>query len=306
MQSRGRARERISSPFDWTLEAVGRQTSAMGSEVFEIGLFKPAASANEAIMVPRVWDSGALVRSVAWLRHQNSDGRNIYVRPRGEHNLSLVDDLSRNAVIAMKQTGFAPAVLTETSPGNFQAWLKHPEPLSKELGTAVARKLAERFGGDSGAADWRHFGRLAGFTNRKQKYRDAETGLHPFVKLIEASGAIYPEGDRFVAEVKYACEKERRDRQERRTAVQPIASRATPLRSIDSFRADPKYGGDGTRVDLAFAIYAASRGAAETEIEAAIRSRDLSHKGSERRQAEYVERTIRKAFESGRADSFGR
>jgi hypothetical protein len=42
------------------------------------------------------------------------------------------------------------------------------------------------------AADWRHFGRLAGFTNRKRAYRNAETGLHPFVKLIEASGTMYP------------------------------------------------------------------------------------------------------------------
>jgi hypothetical protein len=306
MQSRVRAREPISSPFDRTLEVVGRQISAMGSEVFEIGLFKPDAAANEAIMLPRIWDAGALVRSVPWLRHQNGDGRNIYIRPKGEHNLSLVDDLSRDAVIAMKQTGFAPAAVIETSPGNFQAWVKHPEPLGKELGTAAARKLAERFGGDSGAADWRHFGRLAGFTNRKQKYRDAETGLHPFVKLIDAPGVVYTEGDRFIAEVKAAFEKERRDREQRRTAVQPIAARATALRSIDSFRADPRYGGDGSRVDLAYAIYAASRGVAETEIEAAIRSRNLSHKGSERRQAEYVERTIRKAFESGRAGGFGR
>ena len=45
--------------------------------------------------------------------------------------------------------------------------------------------------------------------------------------------------------------------------------------------ADPKYGGDGTRIDLAYAIYAASHGAGEAQIAAAIRSRDLSHKGGE-------------------------
>ena len=32
------------------------------------------------------------------------------------------------------------------------------------------------------------------------------------------------------------------------------------------------------------------------EVEAAIRSRDLSHKGNERRQNDYVERTIKKAL----------
>ena len=137
MQSQISARERILSPAERTIEAVRRQVAAMASEVFEIGLFKPDAAGNEAVMLPRVWDADTLLRSVAWLRHQNRDGRNIYIRPRGEHNLSLIDDLSRDAVIAMKQAGFAPAAVIETSPGNFQAWVKHPEQLSKELGTAI-------------------------------------------------------------------------------------------------------------------------------------------------------------------------
>ena len=57
----------------------------------------------------------------------------------------------------------------------------------------AARKLAEEFGGDRGAADWRHFGRLAGFTNRKEKYMN-EGGLFPFVRLIEASGLAIQRG----------------------------------------------------------------------------------------------------------------
>jgi RepB DNA-primase N-terminal domain len=88
----------------------------MASEVFEIGLFKPQAAGNEAVMLPRVWDADTLLRSVAWLRHQNRDGRNIYVRPRGEHNLSLVDDLTRDPVVTMKRAGFSPAAVIETSP----------------------------------------------------------------------------------------------------------------------------------------------------------------------------------------------
>src|SRR6266496_6265175 len=99
---------------DITLEAVRRQISAMAAEVFEIGLFKPEVEGKEAVMLPRVWDVDALIRSVPWLRHENRNGRNIYIRPQGEHNLSLVDDLSRGAVIAMKQAGFGPAAVIET------------------------------------------------------------------------------------------------------------------------------------------------------------------------------------------------
>lgn len=51
-----------------------------------------------------------------------------------------------------------------------------------------------------------------------------------------------------------------------------------------------------TRIDLAYAIYAIAHGHTEAEVEAAIRSRDLSHKGTERRQQDYVERTIKKAL----------
>src|SRR5690242_12610184 len=126
----------------------------MGAEVFEVGLFKPNAAGNEPMMVPRVWDPDSLLRSIAWLRHENRDGRNIYIRPKGEHNLSLVDDLTASAIAQMARTGFTPAAVLETSPGNFQAWLKHPEQLPKELGTAAARALADKFGGDRGAADW--------------------------------------------------------------------------------------------------------------------------------------------------------
>ena len=77
-----------------TVEAVERQVEAMAAEVFEVGLFKPDAKEREAIMVPRVWDVGSLLKSVPWLRHQNRDGRNVYIRPHGEHRLSLVDDLT--------------------------------------------------------------------------------------------------------------------------------------------------------------------------------------------------------------------
>jgi hypothetical protein len=127
------------------------------------------------------------------------------------------------------------------------------------------------------------------------------------VKLIESDGAVYPEAARFLAGVRYAVEEERREREQRRRTIQPSQTvRSTDLKSIESFRANPKYGSDGTRIDLAYAIYAASHGTGEGEIEAAIRSRDLSHKGGERRQADYVERTIRKAFEIAFGQSRGR
>jgi hypothetical protein len=172
--------------------------------------------------------------------------------------------------------------------------VKHPERLTKDLGTAAARALAREFGGDLGAADWRHFGRLAGFTNRKPKYRGAD-GLYPFVRVVEAAGGTYPEADRFLAGVRREMEEANRDRAERSQTVFSTPTSRSVLKTIDAFRNTPAYDGDGTRVDLAYAIYALSHGVSDPEIRNALGSRDLSHKGSPRRQQEYIERTINKA-----------
>jgi hypothetical protein len=208
--------------------------------------------------------------------------------------MSLVDDLNADGVRLMKATGFAPALIVQTSSGNFQAWLKHPMVLPKDLSTATARELATKFGGDRGAADWRHFGRLAGFTNRKDKYQGPD-GRYPFVLLTEHTGVAYRTGEQFINSVRTQFEADQAERQ-RAVHSSNHPTQPTPLKSLEAFRVDSRYGGDGTRVDLAYAIYALSHGVCPETITAALRSRDLSHKGTEKRQEEYVGRTIRKAL----------
>lgn len=280
-----------------TEEAVARQIAAMGCHTFEIGLFNPDAPGKGPVMIPRTWDSETLLRSVSWLCRENLDGRNIFCRPKGEHALSLVDDLSAKAVSQMKDSGFEPALVVETSPNNFQAWMNHGGVLDAVLSTGLAKALAAKFGGDAGAADWRHFGRLAGFTNRKIKYFDKSTGHYPFVQIVEDCGCSYQRAAHFVnhVETEMALHREQKACLANRcTPSNPVV--AARLKTIDDFRSDARYGGDGTRVDLAYGIYALAYGLSVEEAADAIRSRDLSHKGSEARQHEYVERTIKKAL----------
>ena len=265
----------------------------MRVSAFEVGLFDPTAA--QGAMLPRVWDLDTLLRSVSWLRLKNSQGRNIYIRPRGEHALSLIDDVSLQTIEQLKSEGFAPAVVLETSPNNFQAWLCHGQILPKHLSTFAARLLASRFGGDPGSADWRHFGRLAGFTNRKDKYKKMD-GRFPYVRLHGATGLVYPKADLFLAEVKRLFVKEPAK------LPAPVSlrwSRAafSRLKNIEAFRVMPNYAGDHTRIDLAYAVYALSHGIAEYEVRAVLGSRDLSHKGNGKRQDEYIDRTIRKAWQ---------
>jgi len=71
-------------------------------------------------------------------------------------------------------------------------------PLSNEEGTAVARDLATRYGGDMSSANWRHMGRLAGFTNRKEEHRQPD-GRYPYARLRAASGERAPEAAAILA-----------------------------------------------------------------------------------------------------------
>ena len=276
-----------------TRSAIERQITAMGVDTFEVGLFRPRTPSDphtEPEMLPRVWDREALLRSVSWLCYQNAHGRNVYIRPYGEHHLSLVDDLTAEAIQRMKAEGFAPAVIVETSPGNFQAWLDHGQVLPKQLSTLAARSLAVRFGGDKGAADWRHFGRLAGLTNRKEKYRSGD-GRYPFVRIVEWTTSPYTGREAFLQEVLSQAS--------RLTVLAATGSHLFESQkarlSIDDFRNRMAYDGDGNRIDLAYAVYALAHGASEEEVRSSITSRDLSKKGSEIRQRAYLERTIRKA-----------
>jgi hypothetical protein len=218
------------------------------------------------------------------------------VRAAGTHGLSLVDDLKADALAGMKAEGFEPAAVVETSPGNFQAWLKHGEILDEAASTRAAKLLAERYGGDLGSADWRHFGRLAGFTNPKPNRRLA-SGLQPFARLLEASGQIYRQAPRLIAEVRAALASEAamagggvED------GVGQGAQESPPLRPLAEFHGDPCFGGDLHRADMAWARYAASMGLSASEIRTEIlQSRDLAKKGSAKRQHEYAERTAGKA-----------
>jgi hypothetical protein len=276
-----------------TLLAVEQQVDAMGCEVYEIGLFKPHApgsDSKEPEMLPRTWDRATLLKSVPWLRYQNSQGRNIYIRPNGEHRLSMVDDLSADAVKRMRAEGFVPTLVVETSPGNFQAWLNHGQLLPPRISTIAARTLAAKFGGDKGAADWRHFGRLAGFTNRKAKYQSL-AGTYPFVRIVDAGPSqVYASAGEFVSGVREAVSS--LDRPARAAVSAPNSGR---LLSIDDFRSNPSYGGDGNRIDLAYSVYALAHGIGEAAIAEAINSRDLSKKGAPSRQSAYTSRTIAKA-----------
>ncbi len=77
-------------------------------------------------------------RAIKWLRHENAKGAHIYIRSAGAHRLSLIDDLTAEAIERLKAEGVEPSVVVETSPNNFQAWLNHGQVLDTVTSTRAA------------------------------------------------------------------------------------------------------------------------------------------------------------------------
>ena len=233
-------------------------------------------------------------QAMKWLRHENAKGAHIYVRPAATQALCLIDDLAAETVERMKSEGFEPALIVETSPKNFQVWLNHGRVLEAEVSTRAAKQLAERFAGDPSNADWRHFGRLAGFTNLKPE-RKLSSGFQPFTRLRSAAGGVYLHAAQFPGEIESKTQLAKLRRMELRKP-RSYARQIEKIKPLKMFQADPIYGGDLHRADMAWGIHAASCGLTLGEIkDGLINGRDLGKKRDLKRKLEYVERTAQKA-----------
>ena len=268
------------------------QLRAMGCERFELGIRRDTGE-----MILREGQGAIEVEgAIKWLRHENAKGAHIYVRPAGLHALSLIDDLSAKAIERMKVEGFEPAVVVETSPNNFQAWLNHGQVLEAATSTRAAKALVERFGGDPSSADWRHFGRLAGFTNPKRE-RQLPSGLRPFARLRSATGRVYSRAAEFLAGIKISSDGQAGQGEQRHKRPRQSKERVG-VKPLREFHSDPIYADDLHRADMAWAKHAAGCGLTLEQIKTELLDgRDLGKKGSRKRQIEYAERTARKATE---------
>jgi len=207
---------------DRTTEAVRAQLAGMGAERYDVGVYDRA---NDAMLLRREWTPAQIEASLGWFRGMNANGRDIYIRPTGSSGLYLIDDVPAATVERMRAEGYTPAAVVETSPGNLQAWVRVSDtPLSTEEGTAVARDLAARYDGDMSSANWRHMGRLAGFTNQKKEHTQPN-GRHPYAGLHDAGGVRAPEAPAILARARDEATQGRRAATEKSVGVAGESSR---------------------------------------------------------------------------------
>lgn len=291
--------------------AARRQMEGMGCNAYEIGIRD-----RQGRMMSRAWSSQEILTNLAWLKRENAKGADIYIRPAGQQNqgIVLVDDLSRGQVDRMKAAGLEPAVVVETSPQNLQAWVRVSEkPLHPEVATGISQALARQFEGDPNSADWRHFGRLAGFTNQKPEHT-TENGLHPWVLCHESSGKQATNGPQLVLVAeKAALDREARAEQETRLRAARMAKEAGKHRDPtltyqlsmkgilerfgDQWKAQNKGQIDYSRLDFMISKEMAKRGYSAQDLEKALNnaSPELPTRKAGHEQ-DYVRRTVDAVF----------
>jgi hypothetical protein len=178
-----------------TSKAIGRQLAAMPCELYLIRLIHHPT--KRPVPGERLWTADQLqhLATIRFLRARNREGCDIYVQPYAEgHNAGyiLVDlDHAEPAILAdMCAHGHQPCVVLQTSPGHWQAWVHvSGTPLTAAIATAIGKQLASLYGGDRASTDWRHLGRLAGFTNQKPQRR-TRSGLAPWVKVVHTRAGL--------------------------------------------------------------------------------------------------------------------
>lgn len=182
-----------------TLRAVRRQMAAMPHDLYLIRLIHHQT--RRAFPGERLWTADQLIHPapLRFLRVRNREGCDVYLQPyadRRNPGYILVDlDGSRPDVVeTMRTDGLEPCVVLQTSPGNLQVWMRvSTTPLEPALASSIGKHLAQRYGGDLASTDWRHLGRLAGFTNQKPQRRNGR-GYAPWVKVLYAQAGLVAQG----------------------------------------------------------------------------------------------------------------
>jgi hypothetical protein len=181
--------------FFLTLQAIRRQLTAMPNDLYLVRLIHHQT--RQAFPGERLWTAEQLATAatVRFLRARNCEGCDVYVQPyAGSQNAGYIlvdlDHARPTALATMRAQGHDPCVFLQTSPGHLQAWIHlSTSPLESAVATAAGKLLAAAYGGDPASTDWRHLGRLAGFTNQKPARRIAG-GYAPWVKVVSAQAGL--------------------------------------------------------------------------------------------------------------------
>lgn len=231
-------------------------------------------------------------------------GENIYYTPLSDdrHHI-LIDDMTRDSLKKLQEDGFRPAVVLESSPGNYQCLLTIPRQgteFDRDVGNRITERLNREYG-DKKLCGCIHPHRAPGFENRKPKHR-REDGGYPQVKLLFAERRECGKALALARRIdhEYAEETEKR-KAERRTFPMPdfrpgdtASAYYAHLENIRRHLTIEDY----SRVDAMIALRLRSNGHSRESVEETIRTcaPTIRETQTGRNWQRYAERTADYAF----------
>jgi hypothetical protein len=218
---RGKLPPPPSQPNEYTYRAVWKQLHAFeGDGMFEVGILDPETAKMRNLTYHRdsllkIDPKTNKATVLGKIKAENAKGNHIFIRPAPHQNgdtqgYVLVDDIDQATAEDMREQGLAPSLIIETSWKNCQAWVKVSDRLSSEEASQVAKLITKEIGGDPGSAGYQHYGRMAGFTNRKEEHMNPYTGKYPYVMVRHAEKTAATTGALWVERARKALQEEQR------------------------------------------------------------------------------------------------
>jgi hypothetical protein len=288
---------------------IAEQLSAFGCAKYEVQAI-PHRGSEKRVDRLHTTDIPGVMKLRSYFGAKNMDGYDIYVRPAPvqidgvDHGqpFVFVDDLDLDQVRQLTKSGLPLAIQVESSPSNYHGWIRvGSKPLPAPELTAASQLIAKTIGGDPGAADWRHFGRLAGYTNQKPDRR-LPTGQQPFVKiwgdkghLVAKNGpALMSAARQMIQDQEAASAQKARAINERQAQIrlrQQLEGRdvyADVAEAWERLRSGP----DDSATDLSAAMSAIRRGYDPDEVKDALRAVSPNLASRHPDVDRYLDRTI--------------
>ncbi len=292
--------------FRFTQQAIRRQLTAMPHDLYRVRLIHHQS--RRPLPGQRLWTAAELLHpaNIKFLRIRNREGFDVYLHPddwdqNAGYILLDLDRAEGGVLHRMWENGHDPCVLLETSPGHLQAWIHvTASPLEPCIATAMARQLARQYHGDPASADWRHMGRLAGFTNQKPERRTLY-GYAPWVKIVHAHATLAPGADTLMESARNACRAPSPEAVglHLNSTVEPIeAAQANHLYQnlLCQWRIAQRFAQpDWSIVDLWVARHLLSRGLSPSQVKDILRMGSPQFPRRHGNSADYLRRTLDRA-----------
>jgi hypothetical protein len=188
-------RERAQAMKSEQLKQFERYADAVGAERFRVTSIKMREDGSNLTFildkkdgVTQGFTPQEIEQRTPEMQRLQRRGENLYYTPLSEkkHHI-LIDDMDRAKLERLIRDGYQPAVVLESSPGNFQAVItvqKLGTPHDRDVGNRLAEQLNREYG-DSKLSGCIHPHRAPGYENRKPKHQ-REDGSFPEVRLLKA------------------------------------------------------------------------------------------------------------------------